>query len=148
MKNLLCVLCAFFALFAVKSSAQQLLLGSAHRHISSSAHLISTSAHCLIGTSIKINGTFTINQNLTITNSDILLGPNAEIIILPNNTLTIKGSYLHGCDSLWNRIIATNNTSKIKITTSILEDATNALWSEKGAHYILYSTLFLLKLYT
>ena len=92
--------------------------------------------------SFTINGSFYVDKNLVLKDCDIKLGQMTEIVLMPNDTLTILGSYLRGCDTLWDGIKMTANSEKVIIKRSLIEDATNVVYSSNGGHYDIDSTVF------
>ena len=111
--------------------------------------LLGTGFASITGSTVKIqaqqfgiNGSFYVDQNLILKNCDIKLGELSEIVLLPHDTLTILGSYLRGCDTLWDGIKINGKTEKVIIKTSVIEDAVNAISSAGGGHYEIDSTIF------
>lgn len=75
--------------------------------------------------------TLTINTPLTLTNCELVLAANARIEVEAGNTLTIAGSYLHGCQAMWDGIYIEPGGSVITDTAggkrSKIEDAINGI---------------------
>ncbi len=90
----------------------------------------------------SINGSFYVDGNLVIKDCDIKLGPLSEIVLMPKDTLTILGSYLRGCDTLWDGIKMSANNEKVIIRNSFIEDAIYAVNDLKGGRYDIDSTVF------
>ena len=67
-----------------------------------------------IGGPVSLNGIIEINGNVTFS-GDFTMGPNSKITINPNSTLTLISANLFACDNyMWEGIILTDNSSKIK----------------------------------
>ena len=99
----------------------------------------------------SINGIFTVTGNVIFNNANnVVLGENAKILIKPGATLTIKNSHLHACSKMWDGIyidgptvIGGNNPGKLFIiSTSLIEDAKNAVYTDNGGKLNINNSTF------
>lgn len=93
---------------------------------------------------LSINGVFTINQNLTLVNfNDVRMGTNATIDIPANRTLAFNQCTTTVCDKMWDGIYINGTTARfISNTSTLLQQAKNAVVSQNGGRYTVSNTTF------
>jgi len=69
---------------------------------------------------------FIIDENFTISGCDVSISPNTQIEVQDGNTLTITGSRLYACSTMWDGILVDEGISGGEVdvmSNSIIEDA-------------------------
>ena len=94
------------------------------------------------GTSYNVNGTVTVNGSVSVSNSRFYMGDYSQIIIGSASTLTTTGCHLSACDSMWNGISFTDNTSLLILNGDTIEDAFHAISDSAGAKITVSNTVF------
>jgi hypothetical protein len=83
--------------------------------------------------SYQLNSSIILPANFTIRDCRIYMGTNAELVVPNNGVLTISGSHLLGCPTMWKGIRFQGPNATIKITNifnnknTLIEDAITAI---------------------
>lgn len=94
------------------------------------------------GSSYNVNGTVTVSGSVSVSNTRFYMGDYSQIIIGSASTLTMNGCHLSACDSMWNGISFTDNTSLLIMNGDTIEDAFHAISDSAGAKITVSNTIF------
>lgn len=94
------------------------------------------------GSSYNVNGTVTASGTVSVSNTRFYMGNYSQIIIGSASTLTMNGCHLSACDSMWNGISFTDNTSLLILNGDTIEDSFHAISDSAGAKITVSNTLF------
>ncbi|MBK6989143.1 MAG: T9SS type A sorting domain-containing protein [Bacteroidetes bacterium] len=94
------------------------------------------------GSSYNVNGIVIVSGSVTVSNTRFYMGDYSQIIIGSASTLTMNGCHLSACDSMWNGISFTDNTSLLILNGDTIEDAFHAISDSAGAKITVSNTIF------
>jgi hypothetical protein len=90
----------------------------------------------LTGATLRIANNISIIGNVTFTSNNVKIMPGVTITVKPNSTLTLNGSHLYGCESMWQGIVVEEggkvilqpySIANVIQKTTLIEDATIAI---------------------
>ena len=94
------------------------------------------------GSSYNVNGYVTVSGNVSVSNTQFYMGDLSQITIGSGSTLTMNGCHMSACDSMWNGISFTDNTSFLVLNGDTIEDAYQAISDSASARITVSNTVF------